>query len=366
MCLCETPAKCGWERAGRPQHQSKDSWRCCSLEVSIRAAQASQHITQLPVMSRSPVELRVGSTGAGLFVGCGVGLGIVTPVSLHSVPVLGQLVRSQPAMEPAADCRRRRRHRCCAATLHHSAPRPSTLHHSITPTTPPPLAQAASLATSLGSLNHATGLGGLTSAARRRVQSLGVRGLDLGFGCGVILGYGWGAGLMLKPTALQSLAGALQSAGQQVAARLPPPMQAALQRHQQQPGGAAAPASGLPGLEQQQSILQGAAQPGKLAQDAAAVLPAAAAMLNPTVLFASCPPRCSCHPHACRCHSQPQQQQRHRHLPSGAAPAAGDGAGAGGAEPPGAEAAEPAGRPAGAAGGPAGRGVQAGRLRPRV
>jgi hypothetical protein len=139
------------------------------------------------------VELRVGGTGAGVFVGCGAGIGIVTPVSLHSIPVLGQL--------------------------------------------------ASSLAASLGSLNAATG--GLATAARGRVRGLGVRGLDLGFGCGVMLGYGWGAGLMLSPTAQQSVAHGLRDAGQRLLARLPPPLQAALQQQRQRH---AAAGSGEPPL----------------------------------------------------------------------------------------------------------------------
>lgn len=101
---------------------------------------------------------------------------------------------------------------------------------------PPFPLQAASLSTSLSTFNAATG--GVTSAARRHVRSLGVPGLDIGFGCGVMLGYGWGAGLMLKPSALTSLTATLQSAGRAVAERLPQPVQAALaQRHAQQPAG---------------------------------------------------------------------------------------------------------------------------------
>ncbi|KAL4457404.1 hypothetical protein ABPG75_012269 [Micractinium tetrahymenae] len=133
-------------------------------------------------MPSSPVELRVGSTGAGLFVGCGAGVGIVTPIALHSIPLLGQL--------------------------------------------------ASSLSASLGSLNHASG--GLFSAARGRLRGLGARGLDMGFGCGVMLGYGYGAGVYLKPTALQSLAQAAQAAGQRVLGALPQPVQAAVQQRAQQ------------------------------------------------------------------------------------------------------------------------------------
>ncbi|EFN58932.1 hypothetical protein CHLNCDRAFT_50475 [Chlorella variabilis] len=138
-------------------------------------------------MGRSPVELRMGSTGAGLFVGCGVGVGIVTPVALHSIPVLGQL--------------------------------------------------SASLSASLGSLNAATG--GFAGAARGRLRGLGVRHLDAGFGCGMMLGYGWGAGIMLSPTAQQSIGQGLQAAGRALLAKLPQPLQAALQQRQH---GLAAPA----------------------------------------------------------------------------------------------------------------------------
>lgn len=143
--------------------------------------------TLVQVMGRSPVELRMGSTGAGLFVGCGVGVGIVTPVALHSIPVLGQL--------------------------------------------------SASLSASLGSLNAATG--GFAGAARGRLRGLGVRHLDAGFGCGMMLGYGWGAGIMLSPTAQQSIGQGLQAAGRALLAKLPQPLQAALQQRQH---GLAAPA----------------------------------------------------------------------------------------------------------------------------
>lgn len=133
-------------------------------------------------MTHLPVELRVGSTGVGVFVGCGAGLGIVTPIALQSIPVVGQL--------------------------------------------------AASLSSSLGSLNAATG--GVATAVRGRVRRLGVRNLDAGLGCGVMLGYGWGAGLFLSPTAQQSAAQSVQSAARQLLARLPEPLQAAFHRQQQQ------------------------------------------------------------------------------------------------------------------------------------
>lgn len=67
------------------------------------------HIAINPATGGSPampVELRVGSTGAGLFVGCGAGIGIVTPLSLHAVPVVGQLVSAWRALERSARCGR--------------------------------------------------------------------------------------------------------------------------------------------------------------------------------------------------------------------------------------------------------------------
>ena len=123
----------------------------------------------------------MGASGAGVFVGCGAGVGLVTPVSLHSIPLLGPL--------------------------------------------------ASSLSSSLGQLNSAAG--GVGSAARSRVRGLGVRGLDLGAGCGAMLGYGYGAGLFLAPGALQSLTGAAHAAGQRVLAVLPPPLRQAVQDAQQ-------------------------------------------------------------------------------------------------------------------------------------
>lgn len=50
---------------------------------------------QSAVMPSWPLELRLGSSGSGAFVGCGFGVGILTPVSLHGVPVLGQLVSAR-------------------------------------------------------------------------------------------------------------------------------------------------------------------------------------------------------------------------------------------------------------------------------
>ena len=68
------------------------------------------------------------------------------------------------------------------------------------------------------------------------MRGLGVRNLDLGFGCGVMAGYGYGAGLFVTPTALQHLSASLHAVGQRVTARLPATLQSALQQHQQQLG----------------------------------------------------------------------------------------------------------------------------------
>lgn len=86
---------------------------CCGEELAVQGRQrawvraardlllliGTQRITNNCNYSAAamPVELRVGSTGAGLFVGCGAGIGIVTPLSLHAVPVLGQLVSAERA-----------------------------------------------------------------------------------------------------------------------------------------------------------------------------------------------------------------------------------------------------------------------------
>eukprot|EP00884_Botryococcus_braunii_P011196 jgi/Botrbrau1/20077/Bobra.200_1s0081.2 len=66
----------------------------------------------------------------------------------------------------------------------------------------------ASFGTGFRSLNGATG--GIGSKVRTQVRGLGVRGLDLGFGCGVGLGYGFGVGLMLRPGVLEELSRILQ------------------------------------------------------------------------------------------------------------------------------------------------------------
>jgi hypothetical protein len=107
-----------------------------------------------------PLEFRAGSAGMGLFAGCGAGVGILTPVSLHSIPVIGQI--------------------------------------------------AGSVATSLRQLDSTFGNFGwrITSTLNSKAKPLGLRA---GTGCGVALGYGWGVGFMLKPTALASLSEAIKS-----------------------------------------------------------------------------------------------------------------------------------------------------------
>ena len=114
------------------------------------------------------MELRVGGTGAGLFVGCGAGVGLVTPMSLYGVPVVGQVV--------------------------------------------------SSLAQSLGSFDAA--LGGVGRDATSRVRALSSGRLNAGFGCGVVQGYGYGAGFMLRPDAAQFLTEALQRLRADAARRL--------------------------------------------------------------------------------------------------------------------------------------------------
>jgi len=101
-----------------------------------------------------PVAFRFGAAGAGLFAGCGAGVGFWRPVDLAGVPGLASVAGGVAAGLSAA-----------------GAP-----------------------------------LGGAGAALRRAIGGLGVRGLDAGMGCGVGLGYGVGAGLFLKPNAVESLA----------------------------------------------------------------------------------------------------------------------------------------------------------------
>ena len=135
----------------------------------------------------------------------------------------------------------------------------------------PPRAQASSIAASLGTLDAATG--GVAGLVRRRLRGLGVRGLDAGIGCGAMLGYGWGAGLILKPTALTSLREGLAALRQRAAAALPPPMADALARHPA-PGGAATASAaqlGMPSVAGGDPALGASNGSGGAQQAAAAV-----------------------------------------------------------------------------------------------
>lgn len=49
------------------------------------------------------------------------------------------------------------------------------------------------------------GRGGGWLQVRLQVRRLGVKGLDVGFGCGIGLGYGIGLGIMLRPGVLDQL-----------------------------------------------------------------------------------------------------------------------------------------------------------------
>ena len=100
------------------------------------------------------LEWRFGATGGGIFAGCGVGVGLIAPVSLNSIPVLGEV--------------------------------------------------ASSVTRGLGQLDAMFGGVGATLRGRARAVA-GPRGLDAGAGCGVMLGYGWGAGFMLQPNAVAQL-----------------------------------------------------------------------------------------------------------------------------------------------------------------
>ncbi|GBF90527.1 hypothetical protein Rsub_03523 [Raphidocelis subcapitata] len=117
-----------------------------------------------------PLAPRIAAFGAGVGVGCGVGLGVGRPVSLSAVPLLGQATSGM----------------------------------------------AAGLGASLGGAGAA--LQGAGAEARRRVQGLGVAGLDAGFGCGVGVGYGFfAAGLLLKPSVIEAVReGASELAGRAV------------------------------------------------------------------------------------------------------------------------------------------------------
>lgn len=101
------------------------------------------------------MEFRVGSTGVGAFAGCGVGLGIISPVRLGGI---GQV--------------------------------------------------AASVRSAFFQLDSSM-LGGNLQRSTRHISSsvsskLGI-GMSAGAGCGVLVGYGYGAGLYLKPDVTHDL-----------------------------------------------------------------------------------------------------------------------------------------------------------------
>jgi hypothetical protein len=97
------------------------------------------------------MEFRVGSTGVGAFAGCGVGLGIISPIRLEGIPVIGQVVASVRSAFFQLD----------SSMLGGNLQR-STRHIS------------SSVSSKLGT------------------------GMSAGAGCGILLGYGYGAGLYLK------------------------------------------------------------------------------------------------------------------------------------------------------------------------
>ncbi|EIE23888.1 hypothetical protein COCSUDRAFT_62418 [Coccomyxa subellipsoidea C-169] len=69
-------------------------------------------------------------------------------------------------------------------------------------------------------------IGGVGTQVRRRVRSSSMKGVDAGLMCGFGVGYGFGAGLVLKPSALQALQRAVQDLNGRVMAaaksRVPP------------------------------------------------------------------------------------------------------------------------------------------------
>lgn len=193
------------------------------------------------------MEWRSGSTGAGAFLGCGAGIGIIQPVSLHGIPLLGQL--------------------------------------------------ASSLSTALSQFDAATG--GLGRRASRAAAGLGprfgVKQLGAGGGCGVMLGYGWGFGVFLRPPALQQAQVALADVAAALAERLPPPARELLSKHRaaqhqhqqhQREGGAwlehQSQGEGTAGLRLEGGMLSSDACPPT--NSGAAALPAAAQQPDPAWL----------------------------------------------------------------------------------
>jgi hypothetical protein len=76
-------------------------------------------------------------------------------------------------------------------------------HHLLTGTVPV-LGQAAQgISSSLAGLGSM--LGPVGASTRAAARSLGVPGLDVGAGCGVLAGYYFGAGLMVKPSVVEGV-----------------------------------------------------------------------------------------------------------------------------------------------------------------
>ncbi|BDA46480.1 hypothetical protein COCOBI_08-5730 [Coccomyxa sp. Obi] len=101
-----------------------------------------------------PFEFRVGSTGffcPGIY--CGIGIAYGRELSVAGVPGVGLIV--------------------------------------------------SSISTCLAGVDSM--IGGAGSEVRRRVRSSGIKGVDAGVMCGFGVGYGFGAGLVLKPSALHAL-----------------------------------------------------------------------------------------------------------------------------------------------------------------
>lgn len=110
---------------------------------------------------RDILEIRTGRAGFGLFVGCGFGVGFLSPVYLGSIPLLGPALQSVTRNISVADTQM------------------------------------------FGGLGQK--VGGMARSIRLP------KGLQTGAGCGVALGYGVGVGMMLKPQAIDSMASRIRS-----------------------------------------------------------------------------------------------------------------------------------------------------------
>jgi hypothetical protein len=110
---------------------------------------------------RDTIEIRTGRAGFGLFIGCGFGVGFLSPVYLGSIPLLGPALQSVARNISVADTQI---------------------------------------------------LGGLGQKVSGIARSISLpKGLQTGAGCGVALGYGVGVGMMLKPQAIDDLAYRMKS-----------------------------------------------------------------------------------------------------------------------------------------------------------